>query len=141
MRNRFLLLIHSALAAIAIFASQLAASQSRVTEPQAIPRTPEGKPDFTGVWAGSRLHEHESYRCDLRQNPGRGRSTNHAACVEVSLLGLAANRANRVASFAQFAVGGSFKCESLRDPHAHLAWGLVGIYRGIQDETVYQRLD
>ena len=25
--------------------------------------------------------------------------------------------------------------------HDHLAWGLVGIYRGIQDETVYRRLD
>lgn len=25
--------------------------------------------------------------------------------------------------------------------HDHLAWGLVGIYRGTQDETVYQRLD
>jgi predicted metal-dependent enzyme (double-stranded beta helix superfamily) len=25
--------------------------------------------------------------------------------------------------------------------HDHLAWGLVGIYRGIQDETVYHRLD
>jgi predicted metal-dependent enzyme (double-stranded beta helix superfamily) len=25
--------------------------------------------------------------------------------------------------------------------HDHLAWGLVGIYRGRQDETVYQRLD
>ena len=23
----------------------------------------------------------------------------------------------------------------------HLAWGVVGIYRGRQDETVYQRLD
>jgi predicted metal-dependent enzyme (double-stranded beta helix superfamily) len=25
--------------------------------------------------------------------------------------------------------------------HDHLAWGLVGIYRGAQDETIYQRLD
>lgn len=25
--------------------------------------------------------------------------------------------------------------------HDHLAWGLVGVYRGIQDETVYRRLD
>jgi 3-mercaptopropionate dioxygenase len=25
--------------------------------------------------------------------------------------------------------------------HDHLAWGLVGIYRGRQDETVYERLD
>src|SRR4051812_20689268 len=25
--------------------------------------------------------------------------------------------------------------------HDHLAWGLVGIYRGQQDETVYRRLD
>src|SRR5262249_30728274 len=25
--------------------------------------------------------------------------------------------------------------------HDHLAWGLVGIYRGMQDETVYRRLD
>ena len=25
--------------------------------------------------------------------------------------------------------------------HDHLAWGLVGIYRGTQDETVYRRLD
>jgi len=25
--------------------------------------------------------------------------------------------------------------------HDHLAWGLVGIYRGRQDETVYQRID
>lgn len=25
--------------------------------------------------------------------------------------------------------------------HDHLAWGLVGIYRGKQDETVYRRLD
>jgi predicted metal-dependent enzyme (double-stranded beta helix superfamily) len=25
--------------------------------------------------------------------------------------------------------------------HDHLAWGLIGVYRGIQDETVYQRLD
>ena len=25
--------------------------------------------------------------------------------------------------------------------HDHLAWGLVGIYRGVQDETVYRRLD
>jgi predicted metal-dependent enzyme (double-stranded beta helix superfamily) len=25
--------------------------------------------------------------------------------------------------------------------HDHLAWGLVGLYRGRQDETVYQRLD
>ena len=25
--------------------------------------------------------------------------------------------------------------------HDHLAWGLVGIYRGRQDETIYQRVD
>jgi predicted metal-dependent enzyme (double-stranded beta helix superfamily) len=25
--------------------------------------------------------------------------------------------------------------------HDHLAWGIVGIYRGTQDETVYRRLD
>jgi 3-mercaptopropionate dioxygenase len=25
--------------------------------------------------------------------------------------------------------------------HDHLAWGMVGVYRGRQDETVYQRLD
>src|SRR5262249_39460352 len=25
--------------------------------------------------------------------------------------------------------------------HDHLAWGLVGIYRGAQDETVYRRVD
>ena len=25
--------------------------------------------------------------------------------------------------------------------HDHLAWGLVGVYRGEQDETVYRRLD
>jgi predicted metal-dependent enzyme (double-stranded beta helix superfamily) len=25
--------------------------------------------------------------------------------------------------------------------HDHLAWGLIGVYRGVQDETVYQRLD
>ena len=25
--------------------------------------------------------------------------------------------------------------------HDHLAWGLVGIYRGQQDETIYRRLD
>lgn len=25
--------------------------------------------------------------------------------------------------------------------HDHLAWGLVGVYRGVQDETVYRRLD
>jgi 3-mercaptopropionate dioxygenase len=25
--------------------------------------------------------------------------------------------------------------------HAHLAWGIVGVYRGQQDETVYRRLD
>ncbi|MGH7617978.1 MAG: hypothetical protein ACREPM_12175 [Gemmatimonadaceae bacterium] len=25
--------------------------------------------------------------------------------------------------------------------HDHLAWGLVGLYRGAQDETVYRRLD
>jgi 3-mercaptopropionate dioxygenase len=25
--------------------------------------------------------------------------------------------------------------------HDHLAWGLVGIYRGAQDETVYRRID
>ena len=25
--------------------------------------------------------------------------------------------------------------------HDHLAWGLIGVYRGIQDETVYRRVD
>ncbi len=25
--------------------------------------------------------------------------------------------------------------------HDHLAWGLIGVYRGIQDETVYRRAD
>ena len=25
--------------------------------------------------------------------------------------------------------------------HDHLAWGVVGVYRGVQDETVYRRLD
>jgi len=25
--------------------------------------------------------------------------------------------------------------------HDHLAWGLVGVYRGVQDETVYRRTD
>ena len=25
--------------------------------------------------------------------------------------------------------------------HDHLAWGLVGVYRGEQDETIYRRLD
>jgi 3-mercaptopropionate dioxygenase len=25
--------------------------------------------------------------------------------------------------------------------HDHLAWGLVGIYRGLQDETIYRRVD
>jgi predicted metal-dependent enzyme (double-stranded beta helix superfamily) len=25
--------------------------------------------------------------------------------------------------------------------HDHLAWGLIGVYRGTQDETVYRRLD
>ena len=25
--------------------------------------------------------------------------------------------------------------------HDHLAWGIVGVYRGAQDETVYRRLD
>ncbi len=25
--------------------------------------------------------------------------------------------------------------------HDHLAWGLIGVYRGAQDETVYRRLD
>src|SRR3954453_15192463 len=25
--------------------------------------------------------------------------------------------------------------------HDHLAWGIVGLYRGMQDETVYRRLD
>lgn len=25
--------------------------------------------------------------------------------------------------------------------HDHLAWGLIGVYRGIQEETVYRRLD
>jgi predicted metal-dependent enzyme (double-stranded beta helix superfamily) len=25
--------------------------------------------------------------------------------------------------------------------HDHLAWGIVGVYRGVQDETVYRRLD
>ena len=23
--------------------------------------------------------------------------------------------------------------------HDHLAWGLIGVYRGVQDETVYRR--
>ncbi len=46
------------------------------------------------------------------------------------------------------AVGGSLCLFSLVVPagaatpvHDHLAWGLVGIYRGRQDETVYRRLD
>jgi len=25
--------------------------------------------------------------------------------------------------------------------HDHLAWGLIGVYRGVQDETVYHRVD
>jgi predicted metal-dependent enzyme (double-stranded beta helix superfamily) len=25
--------------------------------------------------------------------------------------------------------------------HDHLAWGLIGVYRGVQDETVYRRTD
>ena len=25
--------------------------------------------------------------------------------------------------------------------HDHLAWGVIGVYRGVQDETVYRRLD
>lgn len=25
--------------------------------------------------------------------------------------------------------------------HDHLAWGLIGVYRGVQDETVYRRVD
>lgn len=25
--------------------------------------------------------------------------------------------------------------------HDHLAWGLIGVYRGVQDETVYRRID
>ncbi|HEY4307096.1 MAG TPA: cysteine dioxygenase family protein [Gemmatimonadaceae bacterium] len=25
--------------------------------------------------------------------------------------------------------------------HDHLAWGLIGVYRGVQEETVYRRLD
>lgn len=25
--------------------------------------------------------------------------------------------------------------------HDHIAWGLIGVYRGVQDETVYRRLD
>jgi predicted metal-dependent enzyme (double-stranded beta helix superfamily) len=25
--------------------------------------------------------------------------------------------------------------------HDHLAWGLIGLYRGVQEETVYRRLD
>ncbi len=25
--------------------------------------------------------------------------------------------------------------------HDHLAWGLIGVYRGVQDETVYRRMD
>lgn len=25
--------------------------------------------------------------------------------------------------------------------HDHLAWGLIGVYRGLQHETVYRRLD
>ena len=46
------------------------------------------------------------------------------------------------------AEGGSLTLFSLVVPagaatpvHDHLAWGLVGIYRGRQDETVYRRLD
>jgi predicted metal-dependent enzyme (double-stranded beta helix superfamily) len=31
--------------------------------------------------------------------------------------------------------------ESATPVHDHLAWGLVGLYRGAQDETVYRRLD
>src|SRR5438552_5405321 len=31
--------------------------------------------------------------------------------------------------------------EAATPVHDHLAWGLVGVYRGKQDETVYRRLD
>ena len=31
--------------------------------------------------------------------------------------------------------------DSATPVHDHLAWGLVGLYRGAQDETVYRRLD
>ena len=30
---------------------------------------------------------------------------------------------------------------SLTPIHDHLAWGLIGVYRGVQDETVYRRTD
>ena len=54
-----------------------------------------------------------------------------------------------IAQYALYrAEGGSLTLFSLVVPagaatpvHDHLAWGLVGIYRGRQDETVYRRLD
>jgi predicted metal-dependent enzyme (double-stranded beta helix superfamily) len=54
-----------------------------------------------------------------------------------------------IAQYALYrAPGGSLCLFSLVVPagaatpvHDHLAWGLVGIYRGRQDETVYRRLD
>jgi predicted metal-dependent enzyme (double-stranded beta helix superfamily) len=54
-----------------------------------------------------------------------------------------------IAQYALYRAGdGSLTLFSLVVPagaatpvHDHLAWGLVGIYRGRQDETVYRRLD
>jgi predicted metal-dependent enzyme (double-stranded beta helix superfamily) len=54
-----------------------------------------------------------------------------------------------IAQYALYrAAGGSLCLFSLVVPagaatpvHDHLAWGLVGVYRGAQDETVYRRLD
>jgi hypothetical protein len=43
----------TAAALIAVLASALAAAQApRASEPGAVPRTPDGKPDLTGVWQG-----------------------------------------------------------------------------------------
>ena len=35
----------------------------------------------------------------------------------------------------------SFPPGSQTPIHDHLAWGLIGVYRGVQDETVYRRTD